>query len=357
MKIIRPFYTVLLAALCGLPAACSALPPAFAAEAPDAGAHMLVETYLPLLASGDFDSAIRMTDLRSMREYFLDRRLSELKAKNPELTGQDLEEMSAQLQLNDLNPLRLKDILLNVLKEGAFEGMSWTLQGYAPAPEAIGGYLVSIQTQTANGPKKPLMLGIKKLGEQWMVAPDIIEKLAGQAPAAAPAPQQTTPPEVNDIVDQFWSQWKQGELDEVHALMGAKFRKRVPLLPFLQQAQQVIEDIGIPTAWSVVQCRSIGPSVLGLGVDVQGSKADMQTIMVFRKTGDTWVLEDSQFRPVPIEEDPAKPATPAPSPSPRFRSDLRPDLKSPFFSAPAPASGTPTPTSPAGGEDPSPVLE
>lgn len=353
MKIIRPLCTVLLSALCSLSSASAATPPSFTAEAPDEGARILVETYLPLLASGDFERAISLNDLRGMREYFLARRLAELKAKSPGLTAQDLDEMSAQLQLNDLNPIRLKDILRNVLTESGFENMTWSIQDYAPAPEAIGGYLVRIQAQTATGQDKPIMLGIKKLGSQWMVAPEIIEKMAGQTPVATQASEPDAPPEVHALVEQFWAHWKQGELNETHSLLGAEFRERVPLLAFLQQAQEIMADIGIPLTWSVVQCRVIGPSVLGLGVDVQGSKAEMQTIMIFQKTSDIWVLEDSQFRLVSTEKEPAAPAAPTPSSSPRFRSNLRPDLKSPFLSSPAPAKRT----VPAGGEAHSPALE
>jgi len=353
MKIILPLCAFLLAAVCDPSVAFSTTSPSFVTEAPDAGARILIESYLALLASSNFEQAIPMNDLRSMREYFLTRRLSELEEKNPELTAQDLQDMSAQIQMNDLNPLRLKDILLNVMKEGEFEGMTWDIQGYARAPEAIGGYLVNVQALTANGQEKPLMLGIKKLGDQWMMAPDIIEKLAGQKSAALPAPQQVTPPEVNAVVEQFWTYWKQGKLNEVHSLFGAEFRERTPLLPFLQEAQQVIENIGIPISWSVVQCRAIGPSVLGLGVDVQGSETKMKTLMVFRKVGDTWILEDSQFRPVPVKNKPAMPAT---GPSPRFRSNLRPDLKSPYL-PPSASASPPLPSASAEGGQDSPSLE
>ena len=48
----------------------------------------------------------------------------------------------------------------------------------------------------------------------------------------------------------------------------------------------------------------------------------MQTIMIFRKSGETWALEDSQFRPVPLQAAPVAPTT-----VPATRLDLRPDLK------------------------------
>ncbi|HPT15839.1 MAG TPA: hypothetical protein PK388_01005, partial [Kiritimatiellia bacterium] len=99
------------------------------------------------------------------------------------------------------------------------------------------------------------------------------------------------------------------------------------------------------------QCRRLAPDALGLGVNVQGSTALKPTIMLFRKIGETWTLQDAQFQmPNPATPPAAAPATPA---SP-FRSNLRPDLKTP--AAPTPtqlvptepptASGTPAPAKP-----------
>ncbi len=311
----------------------------FSPEAPDDRAPALLNTYLPLLAGGEFEQAIRLNDLRGMRQYFLTRRLTELKAKNPELTKKDLEEMSAQIQLNDLNPLRLKDILLSVLKEGGYEGMTWSVQGYAAAPEAIGGYLVSIDAQTPEGKKLPILLGIRKLGEQWMVSPEIIEEVGARKSSRAVAPQRDPPIEVKGLINTFWSHWQQGDLNKAHALLGAEYRKRLPLLPFLQQAQEVIGQIGIPTSWTIVQSRAIAPSVLGLGVEVQGSKEMMQTIMIFRKTGETWVLEDAQFQRPSAEVPPAIDPKPKPSTAARFR----PNLKSPLLPT-VPSSSLPKPS-------------
>jgi len=290
----------LLSLLCALtcafagPAA-SPPPSPFSPEAPEAAARELLQTYLPLLAAGDFEQAIPMNDLRGMRAYFLSRRLAELKAKNPELTQKDLEEMSAQIQMNDLNPLRLKAILLNVLKEGEYEGMTWSIQGYAAAPQGGGGYLVSIEAQTSDGRTKPILL--------------------------------------KALVDDFWSQWQQGDLDKAYDLLGQTYRDRLPLLAFLQQAQEVIGEMGIPSSWSVVQSRIITPSVLGLGVEVTGSKSTLQTIMLFRKSGETWTLEEAQFRRPPAEDSPI-PSQPLPDTAPRFRPDLQPDLKPPLPAPP-----------------------
>lgn len=312
-------------------------PPLFSPEPPEPGAAALVETYLPLLAAGQFDQALALNDLRGMRQYLLDRRLAELQAKNPELTSENLAEMSAQIQMNDLNPARLQDILRDIMAEAAYADMTWTIRGYAPAPAGVGGYLASIDARTADGKEKPILLGIKKLGEQWLVAPEVIEQLTGRQPVVRMLPNLPPPPAVAAMVDVFWKHWQAGELNDVYALLGKEYQGRVPLLSFLQQAQDVIAKVGVPNSWAIEHCREIAPDVRGLGITVQGSMTAMLSIMIFRKTGETWILEDVQFRPVPAG------APAAPSPAPLSRPDLRPDLKpnlGPVETAPA---GSPAP--------------
>ena len=51
-------------------------PPLFSPEPPEPGAAALVETYLPLLAAGEYQTALALNDLRGMRQYLLDRRLA-----------------------------------------------------------------------------------------------------------------------------------------------------------------------------------------------------------------------------------------------------------------------------------------
>ena len=308
-------------------------PPLFSPEPPEPAAAALVQTYLPLLAAGQFDQALALNDLRGMRQYLLDRRLSEFKAKNPELTEQDLAQMSAQIQVNDLNPARLEDILRQVMTEAGYTGMTWQVRGYAPAPAGIEGCLVSIDARSAAGQEKPVLLGIRKLGDIWMVAPEVIEKLMGRSPVVRPAPTIPPPEGTPAAIDGFWKPWQAGELAAAYGLLAASYRAQVPLLDFLQQAQEAIARAGVPASWSIVQSREISPGVLGFGVDVQGSLAPMHTIMVFRKTGETWLLEGVQFRPPA----PAAAAPAAPGPGSPLRSDLRPDLK-PDLPAPAPAA-------------------
>ncbi|HAL91705.1 MAG TPA: hypothetical protein DCM68_01610, partial [Verrucomicrobia bacterium] len=229
--------SVLLAAfaavLCAAPLRAEA-PPLFSPEPPEPGAVSLVETYLPLLAAGQFKQALALNDLRGMRQYLLNRRLDDLKAKNPELTAQDIEDMSAQIQLNDLNPARLQDILLKMMQESAYEGMSWKIAGYAPAPPPIDGHLVRIDARTTDGKEKPILLGIKNLGGQWLVAPDVIEELMGRKPVVRVLPELPPPAEVSATVQAFWTHWQSGELNEAYALFGAEYRAKVPVLAFLQ---------------------------------------------------------------------------------------------------------------------------
>lgn len=318
------FGSILLAAACVLPLrAAPPPPPPFSPEPPEPAAAAFVEAYLPLLAAGRFDEALLANDLRGMRQYLLDRRLADLKENNAALTAKDLEDISVQLQTNELHPLRLQEILRQVMKENGYQGMTWQIRGYAPAPESTGGYLVSIDARTAAGQEKPILLGIKKLGDQWWVAPEAIEELMGNKPVIHAVPRMPPPDAVAALVDAFWKQWQDGALDKAYELTSATFRKRVSLLAFLQQAQDFLAKAGTPASWTMVQGLETAPDVLWLGVNVQGATALKPTLLQFKKTGETWTLEDVQL------EMPRGGGfgVPPPANSGAFRPNLRPDLK------------------------------
>ena len=170
-------------------------PPLFSPEPPEPAAAALVETYLPLLVSGQYEQALALNDVRGMRQYLLNRRLEDLKAKNPELTAKEIEEISAQLQVNDLNPARLQAILLDMLEKAGYAGMTWRIRGFAPAPNGAEGFLASIEARTPEGKERPVLLGLKKLGEDWRIAPEIVEELGRRSVIAArPAPAQPDAP-------------------------------------------------------------------------------------------------------------------------------------------------------------------
>lgn len=326
---------MLAAALLG--SAGEAAPPAFRPEPPEPAAAALVESYLGLLAAGRFDDALVLVDQRGMRQYLLDRRLAELKAKNPELTAQDLAELSAQLQVNELAPARLRDILLDVMRESTYQGLTWKILAFAPSTDIENGQLVRIEGRTTAGKEKPILLGLKKLGEQWVVAPEVVEALMATKPVIQVVPTVPTPPEVSALVETFWKHWQNGTPDEAYALMGAEYRDRVPLLVFLQEAQDAISRAGVPTAWRIVQSRELSPNVLGLGVNITGAKTGMQSVMVFKKTGATWVLSDAQHRIAAAGPDVTRTGPGPVQLRPDLRPDLKPDLAPSAFPAPAPA--------------------
>lgn len=316
------FGSILFAAACVSSLRAAPPPRPFSPEPPEPAAAAFVAAYLPLLAAGRFDEALLANDLRGMRQYLLERRLADLKEHNAELTAQDLEDISVQLQTNELHPLRLQEILRQVMKENGYAGMTWDVRGYAPAPEATGGWLVSIDARTAAGQEKPILLGIKKLGDQWWVAPEAIEELMGNKPVIHAVPRMPPPDAVVALVDAFWKHWQDGALNEAYELTAAAFRERVSLLTFLQQAQDFIAKAGAPASWTLVQGLETAPGVLWLGVNVQGSTALKPTLLQFLKTGETWTLADVQLE---MPRGGGFGVPPSPNAA-AFRPDLRPDL-------------------------------
>ena len=293
----------------------------FDPEPPDSAAAALVEAYMGHLAAGRADAALALSDLRGMRQYLLERRLDELKARNPELTSDDLSQMSAQLQVGELNPARLRPILAQLLAETMPPGSAWSLRGYAPAPEGLDGHVASLELRAPGAPAKPLLIGLAKLGDSWVVAPALVERLIAARPPVRIAPGTPPPPEIDALIRRFWSLFQAGDLAAAHAETGAAYRARVPLLAFLRQAQDFIGHVGVPTSWSIVQGIGTEPQVLYFGVSVQGSAGVRPTLMRFRQMGQTWIIEDVQFE-MPRSAESAAPAAP-----PAARPDLRPDLR------------------------------
>ncbi|MDD2240338.1 MAG: hypothetical protein PHO14_10565 [Kiritimatiellae bacterium] len=318
---------VCLACLCLSGAAIHAAePPAlFAPEPPDPAAASLLETYLSFLAQGDLNAALALQDLRGMRQYLLDRRLAELKAKTPELTDADLQELSAQIQLNDLAPARLQHILLGILNEANYPGMTWTIRGYARAPDDIDGYLASIESRSATGKDKPILVGLIKLGDEWRISPSVVEEIMARRATVHVGPTIAPPPEVVALANAFWSRFQTGDLDTIYADMSAAYRARVPLLTFLTHAQAFLDTVGLPAQWTFVRAITTQPQVLFVGVQVQGAKLLQPTLMGFRKTGVTWTIDDIQFE-MPHAAAPPTAPTPPPAPARPTQPDLTPDL-------------------------------
>jgi hypothetical protein len=326
MKTTRPRHPSAAALLLALACACApaAASPLFEPEPPEPAAAGLLHGYLSLLSLGRYEQAIYLNDMRGMREHLLQRRIAELKTNNPQLTAGDLEEMSAQIQLGDLHPSRLRAILLQLFEEAGYEGMTWRVRGYAPAPGGAPGLLASVDARMPDGEIKPVLIGLVKLGNEWMVSPAIVEQMMASAPPVRVAPGTPPPPAVSALIDAFWTRFQAGELDQVHADMAAAYRDRVPLLAFLGQAQKFIDAVGLPTDWNVVQGVGPDPHTLFFGVAVSGSKANRPTLMKFQKTGQTWTIEDIQFE---IPKTPKAPGAPPPGARPDLRPDLAPSLR------------------------------
>lgn len=304
------------------PPAVGAEPPhLFTAEPPEPAAALLAEAYLSLLAAGEFDSALALQDLRGMRQYLLERRMADLKTKNPELTAANLDEMSAHIQVTDLAPARLNQVMLDIMTEAGYSGMTWTLRGFAPAPNGLEGTLVSVDARTAAGQEKPVLLGLVKLGDQWMISPALIEQMMSLRPVVRVGPGTAAPAEVAALVRSFWTPFQTGEIQEAYERMAPAYRSRVPLLGFLGQAQDFLATAGVPTAWTIIRGVETEPGALFVGVNVQGSRESRPTLMRFRKMGQTWAIEDVRFE-MPAPQAPA----PAGEPAPLSRPDLRPAI-------------------------------
>ena len=274
--------------------------PLFTDEPPSPEAlAFLRDAYFPALAANDIRQALALTDMRGFRQYLLDTRLREVKAKMPDMTPEQEQELSAFYQTNNLAPANLAAIVGESLVEGRYTGLKWNSAAFAPAPEPLQGYAVQIAATDPAGNPKTVLVGLKPLGDQWAVAPEIPMDISFRIAAArkgAPA-NMPVPEPVSALATAFWNACKAGDPETAYALFGPDYRSRIPLLGFLGIYQELVERIGVPESWTVDTCRPLAGEHIGMGIEVTGSKDKTAAIMLFRKMGRTWVLDDAQFRP------------------------------------------------------------
>lgn len=298
-------------------------------EAPAPDVEAFLDSYLTTLAEGDYPQALSFIDLRGLRQYLLERRLYELRLKNPEISDADLQQMAAGIQLNDLHPMRVQNIMMAMFSEQQFSGMTWTINGYTIIENLPDSYIANITKTLPNGQTKNISVAFKKIGDKWLIAPEIIEEL-GRKMLSRPVVTEIEPPKaVVALVDDFWNAWNRGEPDAAYELASADYKKQTPLFKFLEIVQALFAQIGQPQHWEITHCKTLAPQVLGLGITVHGLTDKTESILVVQLESNGWAF--SLFQARPVGDSSAIPAAPIGGIQPL---DMTPDLKPEFSTTP-----------------------
>jgi len=269
------------------------LRPGERAEAPSADAAETLGIYADALAAEDWSKALFLVDLPPLRQALLDRRLAELRAGNPALTAKDLEEVSATLQTRELAPSRLKGILAGLWQHEGYAGMSWTAEGWSRAGD--GAWLARVGFQDKEGAHREMLVGLREGEDGWVIAPDLLERMAAVRPVRIPA-EVPLPDDVAALTEAYWQARKAGNHGEAWALMGTRFRETQPPEEYAKRSVGIEMETGTPVAWKLLHCRQLGPGVLGLGYALTTTRGEFQTVMVAVKEGERWTLADVQWR-------------------------------------------------------------
>ena len=304
-------------------------------QSPEAGAAETLELYAGALADGDYSKALFFVDMATLRQYLLSRRMGELQAKNPGLTSKDLEEMSATIQTRELAPGNLRGILAAMWKQARYEGMTWEAKDWTRLSGDGEEWLAKVAGKRPDGTEVAFAAGLRKSGDEWLVAPDIVEKLTAALPLRAP--QEVPMPEaVAETAKAYWEAWKAGDLEAAWGLMAEGYKAAHPLAQFVETAGALVASSGTPAAWTEEHCRELAPGLLGLGF-LLTAREPFRSVMVFKQDGDgAWSLQDVQFRPasagaegtrqVPVHI-PAAEKKAAPAGAGGANGGLAPDLK------------------------------
>ena len=305
--------------------------------APDEAAAETVAVYLRALADGDYSKALFFVDLPGLRSYLLNRRIDDLKRANPGLSQKDLAEISSTFQTRELAPDRVKAILVSGWNASGFKDMTWTVAGWLPAPRDAAASIAAVDLAKADGIGQRLFVALRQAEGDWMVAPDVLERMAEGRPMQ---PTEVPMPDaVGQTVEAFWKAWTGGKPDAAWPLLGAGYRARVTLEAFAAEHAKLAAQYGAATGWEVEHVRQLSADILAVGLSLK-TRVPTQGLMVFKldplKIG--WMLEDVQFRVAdgvsPAPAAPAmptigRPSAPAPAPSklaPSFKTDFKTEL-------------------------------
>lgn len=300
--------------------------------APDETAAETVAVYLRALADDDYSKAMFFVDLPGLRSYLLNRRIEELKRANPGLSQQDLAEISTTFQTRELAPERVKAILVSGWNAAGFKGMTWTVPGWVKAPSDPEAAIAVADLSKADGGEQRLYVALRKVEGDWMVAPDVLERMAEGRPMQ---PTEVPMPDaVGQTVEAFWKAWTEGKPDAAWALLGAGYRGRVTMEAFAAEHAKLAEQYGAAEGWKVEHVRQISADILAVGLALR-TRVPTQGLMIFKldplRIG--WTLEDVQFRvtegaapAAPAMPSVGRPSAPAPAPSslaPSFKTDFK----------------------------------
>jgi len=285
------------------------------AELPDASAQHCLDHYLSALAEGDYDLALADVDVRGIRENLLQTRLAVLKSQNPDLTDEQLDTISANIQLNELAPTRLNAIIKDMLRNmRPAKPDGWILKHAAELPSgpATGeAAWFAVVSAPAGDRTIDIPVPLRKAGDRWYVALDLLESIGrGQHPEAARRPLHDieAPAPVRDLVDAFWTLWHEDTPEASWNLFSEDYRKATPQAAYLAQSAELIRRIGIPARWTIKHCRPLPDGTLALGITVEGTLSASETILLARQSGDAWQLVSAAFQPPPSMGGPAAPA-------------------------------------------------
>ena len=308
-------------------------------EPPAPPAAEALAVYLRAMADADYSKALFFIDLPSLRAYLLNRRMADLQKANPGLSSKDLEEVSTTFQTRELDPDRVKGILVSGWQAEGLKGMTWHVAGWLQPPAEPAATIAVVDTTAADDTPKRIFVGLRESEDGWLVAPDILEKVSEampRKPAEVPMPDP-----VKATVEAFWSAWMSGGTDAAWALMSPTHRARVTLEAFAAHHAEVTAKFGAVEEWKVEHVRQISADIMAIGLALR-TRVPTQALMLFRldPLKINWSLEDVQFR---VVQQPASlaPASGAPSLSPPITPPITPPIDRPASSA-APTPYTPS---------------
>lgn len=287
---------------------------------PPEAVEFLESAYLPALFADDIPAAIALTDTRGFRQYLLEQRLDDVRNANPTLSAEELEALSIYYQTNNLAPANLNAALAESLAQLKAGGATSPRIDISPAPPPFeDACLAKVHATAPDGTPRAFLVGLKLLGDRWVVAPEIPTALSLHA--ARQTRSALLPEDAEVILYAFCNACTFAAPESAYALCSPEYRSGKSLDAFIASFRALSARIGAPTSWSLAATRRLAPDRYGVGVNFSGTRGMSPSILVFRLAGRAWVLADVSFAPppnfsvAPGASGASAPAAPRPAPA------------------------------------------
>ena len=244
-----------------------------------------VTEYLNLLAAGDYDAAVEMSDFDGLAEHLLQQRLIVLRQGKKPMTPEEEEVLIRGMRERELSRDNLKKVLTQILEEMDPKGMAWTIMKTGQSPITPSGLIVVYEVRKPERPTFRSQVGlVKKLGK-WIIAPQIVEQMTARPTGAR---KVDAPAFATRLADEFWTGWKSGNPNASYALFSSQMQTMVTTNKFKETVDGLLQERGSLNTWKINSCIELQTNLLNIIFELDFIKGNTKALLSLFDEEGTW---------------------------------------------------------------------